>query len=63
MTSTFIITTIILMVKIKLECYAIQPQPGIGIQPPKNLESILLNLILILLVYLNLYGYLFIWTK
>ena len=57
---------IILMLAIKIKSYrfnlVVLPNLPI-IQPPKNLESVWLNLILLILIFANMAGYFYYYTK
>ena len=64
--STFLV--IILMVGIKVWCRQIALQENIGrnvigIQPPKNLDSLILNLFLLLLVASSMALYMVYWNE
>ena len=60
------VITIILMLAIKIRSYRynVFVHPNLPfIQPPKNLESVWLNLILLILIFANMAGYFYHYTK
>ena len=60
------VITIILMLAIKIRSYRynVVVHPNLPIvQPPKNLESVWLNMILLILIFANMAGYFYYYTK